>query len=105
VKKEEISDILSTWHIQNRNKKKKKEDRQATSIQMNAYRLGPRSEENSQWKIKMLRFLDGDASFSRDDSPSRFSSGCLTSTNSLNICSLVYKFLAPLMCPPAYSYG
>jgi hypothetical protein len=47
------------------------------NVQMSTYRLGPRSDENSQWKIKMLRFLGSDISFC--------CSGCLMSTNSFSI--------------------
>jgi hypothetical protein len=77
-----------------------------TSVQMNTYKLGPRSDENSQWKIKMVRFPPTGISFPCTGSPaSGFCTGSLMSTNSLKICSLVYMFLAPLMWPPSYSYG
>jgi len=76
------------------------------SVQANTYKLGPRSDENSQWKIKIFLFPSCDVSFPLSVSPVSVSCfACLMSTYSLKICSLVYTFLAPLMWPPSYSYG
>lgn len=60
------------------------------------YNLGPRSDENSQWNMIILCI---------GPSGTTFGDSVFVLTSSVIICSCVYRFWAPRMCPPSNSYG
>lgn len=68
-------------------------------LKMITYKDGPRSEENSQWNIKISRL------FSQLGALASVICKCFFSFNSSIICSLVYRLIAPLIWPPSNSYG